>query len=128
MAADVLVDSSAWIEYFRQSDGLVGDTILRLLDADRIVLCGIVELELLQGALPKERRMLKELLQALTYVESERRDFVAAGEGLALLRRRGVTIPATDGLIATLCLRHRLSLLAIDSHFDHYPELLRLAT
>lgn len=124
--ADVLVDSSAWIEYFRQTEGPVGDTVLRLLGEDRIVLCGMVELELLQGIRPKERRMLVELLQALTYVETERRDFVAAGERLAQLRRQGITIPASDGLIAILCIRHQLRLLAVDRHFDHVPELSRL--
>ncbi len=124
--ADVMVDSSAWIEYFRQTEGPVGDRVLRLLDEDRIVLCGMVELELLQGVRPKERRILADVLQALSYVETERRDFVAAGERLAELRRAGLTIPASDGLIATLCVRYRLRLLAIDAHFDHLPELQRL--
>ena len=125
--ADVMADSSAWIEYFCRSEGAVGDTILRLLDEDRVVLCGMVELELLQGVRPAERRTLVELLQALSYVETERRDFVAAGERLAELRREGVTIPASDGLIATLCVRHRLRLLAVDAHFDHFKELNRLS-
>lgn len=124
--ADVLIDTSAWIEFLRQSEGAVGDAVLRLLDEDRAVLCGMVELELLQGARPKERRTLADLLQALRYVETERRDFVAAGERLAELRRQGVTIPASDGLIALLCIRHRLQLLTIDAHFDHLPELARL--
>jgi hypothetical protein len=37
--ADVMLDSSAWIEYFRRAEGAVGDTILRLLDEDRVTLC-----------------------------------------------------------------------------------------
>ena len=124
--ADVMVDSSAWIEYFRRAEGAVGDRVGRLLDEDRIVLCGMVELELLQGVRPRQRRTLAELLQALSYLETERRDFIAAGERLAELRRKGVTIPASDGLIAVLCVRHRLRLLAIDAHFDHLPEVRRM--
>lgn len=121
--ADVMVDSSAWIDYFRATEGAVGDCVSRLLDEDRVVLCGMVELELLQGARPHQRRTLTELFSALSYVETERRDFIAAGERLAELRRKGVTIPASDGLIATLCVRHRLQLLAIDAHFDYLPEV-----
>lgn len=124
--AEVMVDSSAWIDYFRHAEGAVGDCISRLLDEDRIALCGMVELELLQGVRPHERRSLRDLLGALSYIETERRDFIAAGERLAALRREGVTIPASDGLIATLCVRHRLQLLAIDAHFDRLPEVDRL--
>lgn len=120
---DVLVDSSAWIDYFRHADSPIGEAINRLLDEDRLVLCGIVELELLQGVRPHERRTLAGLFQVLRYVETERRDFVAAGERLATLRRKGITIPATDGLIAALAIRHRFQLLAIDAHFEHIPEL-----
>ena len=124
--ADVMVDSSAWIDYFRHAEGAVGDRVSDLLDEDRIVLCGMVELELLQGVRPRERRALRDLLKALSYVETERRDFVAAGERLAKLRRQGVTIPASDGVIAELCIRHHLRLLAIDRHFDHLAEIERL--
>ena len=124
--ADVMVDSSAWIDYFRSAEGPVGDTVSRLLDEDRIVLCGMVELELLQGVRPNERRVLEGLLKALSYVETERRDFIAAGERLAKLRRQGVTIPASDGLIAVLCVRHQFQLLAIDAHFDYLQEVDRL--
>ncbi len=124
--ADVMVDSSAWIDYFRKTEGAVGDRVSRLLDEDRIVLCGMVELELLQGVRPRERRVLGELLRALSYVETERRDFIAAGDRLAQLRRKGVTLPASDGLIAALCVRHKLQLLTLDAHFDHLEEVERL--
>jgi len=123
--ADVLVDTSAWIEYFQHGEGAMGDCVSRLLDEERVVLCGMVELELLQGVRPHERRVLADLLQALPYLETERRDFIAAGERLAELRRKGVTIPASDGLIAMLSVRHRLQLLALDNHFDHFSELRR---
>lgn len=124
--ADVLVDSSAWIEFFRRAEGAVGDAILELLDGDRVVLCGMVELELLQGVRPGEHRELAQLFKALGYVETERQDFVDAGNRLAALRRKGVTIPTSDGLIASLCIRHHLHLLAVDAHFDHFPEMQRL--
>ncbi len=39
-----LIDSSVWIEYFRAGKEDVFDHVDTLLDQDRIVLCGIVEL------------------------------------------------------------------------------------
>lgn len=124
--ADVLVDTSVWIDYFRFGKAPLGDLVDRLLDEDRIVLCGTVELELLQGARPHELHELKPTLSALAYVETERRDFVAAGERLAKLRRQGITIPASDGLIGILCARHGLELLTGDAHFNHLPEVRQL--
>lgn len=35
-----------------------------------------------------------------------------------LLRRKGVTIPYTDILIATIALSHEATLLHVDAHFD----------
>jgi len=124
--ADVMVDSSAWVAYFRPGSESLSDLIIQLLDQERIAICGMVELELLQGARPDERKELRSLFQALSFIETQRSDFIAAGDRLAALRRKGITIPAADGLIATLCAKHRLKLLAIDKHFDYLPEIARL--
>ncbi len=123
--AEVLIDSSSWIAYFRGQDRALGETIDHLLDDQRAALCGIVELELLSGVRAHEREELGELLQALTYIDTARADFILAGEKLGELRRRGVTIPASDSLIAAICLRRDLQLLTADSHFDHLPEVRR---
>jgi predicted nucleic acid-binding protein len=123
--ADVLVDTSAWIDYLRAGSGEVSDVVDMLLAEDRAVLCGVVEMELLQGVRPHERRELVDLLQALPYVETERVDFVAAGQRMAELRGKGITIPNSDCLIGILCVRHNLTLLTLDSHFDHLPEVPR---
>lgn len=124
--ADVLVDTSVWIDYFRYSSGSLGDLVARLLGENRIVLCGVVEMELLQGVRPHERAQLQDVLQALPYVETEREDFIAAGNRMAQLRSRGITIPVTDCLIGVLCARHKLRLLTTDGHFNHFSELSRL--
>lgn len=124
--ADVLVDSSAWIDYFRSGTSTVSALVDQLLLENRAALCGIVEMELLQGMRPHEREELEDLLQALTYLETERGDFIATGHRMAELRRQGITIPNTDCLIGMLCLRHGLQLLTLDAHFDHLPEVSRI--
>lgn len=124
--ADVLLDTSAWIDFFRDGTSAVADCVDALLAEDRAALCGMVELELLRGLRPHERKRVQGLLRALPYLETERRDFVAAGERLCELRRQGVTIPAADCIIGMLCLRHGLSLLTLDRHFEHLPDVRRL--
>jgi len=121
----VLVDSSAWIEYLRLGRGAASDAVDILLREDRAALCGMVELEIFQGLRSQERGRVSELFSALPYLETERIDYVTAGERLGDLRRRGVTIPGADCLIGVLCLRHGLSLLTLDGHFDHLSDVKR---
>lgn len=127
MSLTVLVDSSAWIEYLRLGRGPVSDVVDRLLQEDRVLLCGMVELEIFQGLRPQERERVAGLFSALPYIETERRDYVAAGKRAGELRRRGVTIPGADSLIGELCLRHDLRLLTLDKHFDNLPDVRRFS-
>lgn len=120
-----MVDSSVWIQYFRRGEGDTSDALDGLLNEGNALLCGMVELEIIQGLRQRERELVTGLFGALPYLETERQDYVAAGERLGELRRRGVTIPGSDCLIGVLCLRHGLSLLTLDSHFDHLPDIER---
>jgi len=118
-----MVDTSTWIEYFREGKGTTCDMLDSLLEEDRAVLCGMVELELLRGVRTRERPRLKGLLDALRFVETTREDFIAAGERLCELRERGLTISASDALIAMVSKRNDLSLLTLDSHFKLFSDV-----
>lgn len=120
-----MIDSSAWIEYFRRGRGAASDAVDELLREDRALLCGMVELEIIWGLRSGERSRVSELFTALPYLEAERMDYVAAGELGGELRRRGITIPNADCLIGALCLRHGFSLLTLDRHFEHLPDVKR---
>jgi len=120
-----MVDSSAWIQYFRRGEGVISDAVDRLLEEDRALLCGVVEAEILQGLRSAERDKVADLLTALKYLDAERQDFLRAGKRLGELRRSGITIPLTDALIGALCSRHGVALLTLDRHFDHMPEVER---
>lgn len=121
----VLIDSSVWIDYFRGRNIEVAREVDQLLDEDRVALCGMVELEILQGLRDKERQKVKDLFAVLHFVEAERDDFIVAGECLSSLRQKGITIPASDCLIAMQCHRRDILLFSLDSDFDHIAELLR---
>lgn len=125
MAELVLIDSSAWIEFFRGAEPVAGLVDQVLVEGGAAV-CGVVELELRQGIRPEERDMVLPLLEAATRLPTEEADWAQAGDLLAFLRRRGITIPGTDGLIAQLALRHEAVLLENDGHFGHVPNLMRL--
>jgi len=121
----VLVDSSAWISYLRSGEGTLSTSLERLLDENRAALCGIVLTEVRQGLRSHEQGEVLELFETLPYVETTRDDYERAGALLAGLQRRGMTIPAPDGVIAALCLEHELELLEFDKHFEHIEGLER---
>ena len=121
--ANVLVDTSVWVDYLRRGLSPASEELDLLLEENRAVLCGTVELELLQGVRAQEKTSLEELLSALPYAETTREDFQDAGELLRTLRTKGVQIPATNGLIAAVCIRQDLSLLTLDGHFNHVHAL-----
>lgn len=118
----MLVDTSAWIAFFRSTDPVASlvDDVLRDASAAH---CGVVELELRQGLRPEERDDVLALIGATRRLSTEERDWAAAGDLLASLRRRGMTIPSTDGLIAHLALRHGAALVENDAHFENFPDL-----
>ncbi len=121
----MLVDSSAWISYLRSGEGTLSTSLERLLDENRAALCGIVLTEVRQGLRSHEQGEVLELFETLPYVETTRDDYERAGALLAGLQRRGMTIPAPDGVIAALCLEHELELLEFDKHFEHIEGLER---
>jgi predicted nucleic acid-binding protein len=124
MTEAVLVDTSAWIAFFR-GDEPVATMVERTLAAGVAHICGVVELELRQGLRPEERETVLSLLSACPRIPTEEADWAGAGDLLAALRRKGVTVPSTDGLLAHLALRHGAALLENDAHFRHVPGLVR---
>lgn len=124
--ADVLVDTSVWIDFFRNEEGRSGDLLDSLLEEDRVVLCGVVEMEIFQGLRKKEQHEVQSVFELIPYIEITREDFIASGTLWQSLRKKGETIPSTDCLIAELCIRHNLALFSLDSHFDKIKELKRL--
>lgn len=124
--ADVLVDTSVWIDFFRSEQGRPGDLLDALLAEDRVLLCGVVEMEIFQGLREKELRDIQSVFEVVHYIETTREDFVKAGILWHNLRKEGRTIPSTDCLIASLCMQHNLSILSLDAHFDMVTDLKRV--
>lgn len=119
----VLIDSSVWINFFKQKSDVIAKHVNLLLDEDRATLCGMVELEILQGLRGKEHTKIQDLFLALHFIEATREDFIAAGLMLNQLRTKGITIPSSDCLIAAQCLRHDILIFTLDHDFDHIHTL-----
>ena len=115
-----LVDTSAWLFALRK-DFMpeVKDQIDHLLKENAIITTGIIKLEILGGTkTQKEFQRLKTRLDALDMVETDTALWEEA-YGLAFkLRRKGITVPYTDILIAACALRTESTVVHADAHFD----------
>ena len=123
-----LVDTSAWLLALRK-DFIpeLKDLIDHLLGEDEIITTGIIRVEILGGAkTEKDIQRLKNRLDALDSVETDDAIWQNACELGFKLRRKGVTVPHTDILIAACALKAGATIVHADTHFDLMAKHLRL--
>lgn len=114
----VLVDTSAWIEFFRKKEPYYS-IILRLTDNDTICCIGIILAELLQGSKSeKELNTIKEFLYVFDFLPETLELWEEAGELSYNLQRKGKTVGLSDCYIAIVAKANILKLLTLDRHFS----------
>jgi predicted nucleic acid-binding protein len=123
----VIVDTSAWIEFFRRDGTPEAKLAMRgLLDKYEATLCGPVEMEFLGGALPAEKSRLQSWFNIIPYVRNDQKIWRQAADTFSRLRQNGLTVPWNDALIATIALGQDCRVYAIDRHFTAMAPLVGL--
>lgn len=125
----VLVDSSVWIAYLRDSGGPEVDLLERLIDEQRAATTDVVLLEVLAGTIDEERAArLRRFLAGAHVLRQE--SPVDAEHAAALHRacRRAGDTPRSlnDCLIAAVALRHDVPVLHQDHDFTVLAQHTRL--
>lgn len=120
MAADVLVDTSIWVDFFRNKTLPTSTQLIRLLDEDRVFITGIILTELLRGARnDQELKSIQELLHPVHEVSTTGKTWEIAGILAYKLAKKGVTIFTVDAIIAAIAIKEELMLFSTDKHFIH---------
>ncbi len=124
MKAKIIVDTSIWIEYLLRPHSREKKEIDSLLDNNQVALMGIVLAELLQGTKDqKEFQLLKSTLEALPFYETSLNIWVKTGEIAYSLRKKGITIPLSDCLIAALALQNGCEIYTLDPYFKQIEKV-----
>lgn len=125
-ARGLLLDTSAWIEAMRRDgDPAMRAEVATALRENRARLCDLVLLELWNGVRGgAERRWLSTLEETVETVATSPEVWSLARQMAQGLRTRGLTLPATDLLIAACARAHGLDLLHRDAHFQKLAEAL----
>ncbi len=121
----ILVDTSSWIHFLRtDGNALARSRVLEALENGQARLCPIVQLELWNGARGKrEIHILNQFASAIPELAINTAVWQLAYEMARQLRSRGVTIPATDVLIAACAKYHGAGLETTDSDFELINEI-----
>ena len=127
----ILIDTSAWIEYFQGGAPSVVRKVETCLRDEEVAIGDLIYCELMQGIYSEtDRRQVGELLSGLAQFELA--GFEMAGKAAAnhrLLRSKGVTVRKTiDMLIGTFCAEHDLILVHHDRDFDRMAGHIGLKT
>ncbi len=124
MKPKILVDTSIWINFFSQSSSRYGNALEELIVADQIVYTGVVLAELLQGAkIEKEFKKIHDNFTVFPYLETTRQTWLSTGELSFSLRRKGITLPISDIVIACLARENNCHIFSLDQHFEKIPKL-----
>lgn len=125
----ILVDTSVWIDFFRNQPTLQAEWLDRNLGVEGLVVGDLILAEVLQGfrddrGFDEARRMLGRLEQVIL---GGAELAVEAARNYRRLREHGVTVRGTvDTIIATRCLVDGLRLLHSDRDFDAFEQHLGL--
>ncbi len=126
----ILVDSSVWIDYFKDVVSPETAKLDSLLGAEVVVSGDLIVAEVLQGVgSEREFDLVRQMMTSNMLVVSLVGEDIAiqAARNYRYLRAQGVTIRKTiDTVIATYCIENRASLLFSDRDFKPFVEHLGL--
>ena len=125
----VLVDSSIWIDLFRDRATAGTAALASLINRRRVAIGDLILTEVLQGFARESdfERARQTLLLAAPLTIADDVVALQAARHYRTLRARGITIRKTiDTLIATRCILDRIPLLYSDRDFDPFVQHLGL--
>ena len=115
----ILVDSSAWIEFLRDTGSTVCEAVDRLLGQE-VAVCDVISMEILAGARDESHlASLRRLLARAAMIRTRPTDYEDAAALYRRCRRGGETVrKLVDCLIASVAIRAGAAVLHQDADFD----------
>ena len=115
----ILIDTSAWVEFLRDTGSPICNRVDELLDSD-IAICSAVQMEVLAGA-RDERHLsdLRRLLARAAVFPTEATHYEDAAALFRQCRRQGETVrKLIDCLIGAVAISAQIPILHNDTDFD----------
>lgn len=122
----VFVDTCVWASFFAKPSSPEKRAVDRLIDQDRVALCGPILAEVLLGFRRKDQAdWIGSRLLASHYVELTPTDWRTAADLGRTLAANGHRLPLTDLIVAAIARRLSAAVYSSDPHFDRFEDLRR---
>ena len=125
-----LLDTSVWIHYFRpEGPQKLKTAVKNALIKGQVVSCWVVKMEILVGA--RDEGSFNKLLEHLIAISDVPIDEAIWKEAARLgyrLRKKGLTIPLPDLVIAQAAIAKDVVLWHVDEHFEEIRRVASLRT
>jgi len=119
----VLVDTSVWIEYFRDINNEVCLNLDDILNKSEIYVPEVVIAELIQGAKSeKEISFIEQTFKAFQIIEHKKDTWSRAGRLAFRLKKKGDTIHLIDCYIAVIAKANRCKIFTLNRHFKKIKQ------
>lgn len=127
-AERVLIDTSAWVSYFRGGFPEISEKVDRLLGGGEVCVPKIVIAELVQGAKSqRELSTIEDFFDAFIILDQSPETWLKAGKLSRQLRMKGKTIHLLDCYIAVIAEENACAILTLDDHFKEIQRVMPLA-
>lgn len=123
----VLIDTSVWIDYFRERDKLLCEKVDEVLSLSEVFVPKVVIAELIQGSVSeKEISVIEEFIDAFNVIDQTEDTWTKAGRLSFSMKRKGITVNLVDFYIAVLAHENNCLIFSLDTHFKDIKKFLRL--
>jgi hypothetical protein len=120
----ILIDTSVWIEFFRDASSPAAEKTEKILDEDEVFVPKMVLAELIQGAKSlKEIGVIDGFFEAFLIIDQNDDTWVKAGRLAYDLKKKGTTIPLSDCYLAVIALQHKCKVFTLNRHFQDIGSL-----
>ncbi|MFO7979929.1 MAG: PIN domain-containing protein [Candidatus Aminicenantes bacterium] len=120
---NVLVDTSVWIDYFKDKDSKAAEKLERFISDVCIYVPEVVIAELIQGAkTKKEVSFILENFDAFRIITPKKNTWFRAGKLSFDLKQKGFTIHLVDCYIAVMAKDYKCRVFTLNRHFEQIRE------
>jgi tRNA(fMet)-specific endonuclease VapC len=114
----ILIDTSVWIEYFRDKSTSLSKKVEEFLEKQEIFVPKIVIAELIQGSKSEQEiSVIEDFVDAFNVIDQMEDTWIKAGRLSYRLKKKGKRINLTDCYIAILAQENNCSIFSLDEHF-----------
>ena len=117
----ILIDTSAWIEFFRGGDSIAARKVDQSLETDLVGIGDLIYCEVMQGVrFDRQKREIADIFRSLPRLEMVGFHIAEiAALNYRTLRSKGLTVRKTiDVLVGTFCAENGYTLIHCDRDFD----------